>query len=150
MTDHRVAVLALDGVTPMALAIPAQIFGPRPETPYRLTMCAPTSRVVTAGGLTVAVDGGLDEVRAADTVIVPGLDPQLRPLPAAVLDTLAEARDRGRRVVSICNGALVLAAAGVALFSMSTFDTDHILVRATDLDHAVKALRQSGHEVANP
>jgi hypothetical protein len=43
-----------------------------------------------------------------------------------------------------------LAAAGVALFSMSTYDTDHILVRATDLDHAVKALRESGHEVANP
>ena len=43
-----------------------------------------------------------------------------------------------------------LAAAGVALFSMSTFDTDHILVRATDLGHAVKALRESGHEVAHP
>ncbi|MFJ7215486.1 ACT domain-containing protein [Amycolatopsis sp. NPDC098790] len=43
-----------------------------------------------------------------------------------------------------------LAAAGVALFSMSTFDTDHILVRGTDLDHAVKALRESGHEVAHP
>jgi hypothetical protein len=43
-----------------------------------------------------------------------------------------------------------LAAAGVALFSMSTFDTDHILVRAADLDHAVKALRESGHEVAHP
>jgi transcriptional regulator GlxA family with amidase domain len=113
MTEHRVAVLALDGVTPMALAIPAQIFGPRPETSYRLTMCAPTSRVVTAGGLTVAVDGGLAQVRAADTVIVPGLDLSLRPLPAAVLDTLAEARERGRRVVSICNGALALAEAGV-------------------------------------
>ena len=43
-----------------------------------------------------------------------------------------------------------LAAAGVALFSMSTFDTDHILVRGTDLGHAVKALRESGHEVAHP
>jgi hypothetical protein len=43
-----------------------------------------------------------------------------------------------------------LAAAGVALFSMSTFDTDHLLVRDTDLAHAVKALRDSGHEVAHP
>ncbi len=113
MTPHRVAVLALDGVTPMALAIPAQIFSPRPETPYQLTVCGPTSRVVTTGGLAVAVDGGLDQVRAADTVIVSGLDLELRPLPEAVLDTLAEAHDRGRRVVSICNGALALAAAGV-------------------------------------
>src|SRR5207248_11481322 len=42
-----------------------------------------------------------------------------------------------------------LAAAGVALFSMSTFDTDYILVRETDLDRAIKALRDSGHEVAH-
>ncbi|MEU9689171.1 ACT domain-containing protein [Amycolatopsis japonica] len=40
-----------------------------------------------------------------------------------------------------------LAAAGVALFSMSTFDTDHVLVRATELERAVKALREAGHEV---
>ena len=113
MGPHRVAVLALDGVTPMALAIPAQIFSPRPETPYQLTMCGLTNQVATTGGLTVAVDGGLDQVRAADTVIVPGLDLSLWPLPGVVLDTLAEARDRGRRVVSICNGAFALAAAGV-------------------------------------
>ncbi|MET3808229.1 transcriptional regulator GlxA family with amidase domain [Nakamurella sp. UYEF19] len=113
MSFHRVAVLALDGVTPMALAIPAQIFSPRPETPYRLTVCGLASQVVTMGGLTVVVDGGLADVRAADTVIVPGLDMTSRPLPAAVLDTLAEVGDRGRRVVSICNGAFALAAAGV-------------------------------------
>lgn len=41
-----------------------------------------------------------------------------------------------------------LAAAGVALFSLSTFDTDHVLVRAAELDRAIKALRESGHEVA--
>ncbi|EME63009.1 MULTISPECIES: ACT domain-containing protein [Amycolatopsis] len=40
-----------------------------------------------------------------------------------------------------------LAAAGVALFSMSTFDTDHVLVRASELERAVKALREAGHEV---
>jgi hypothetical protein len=40
-----------------------------------------------------------------------------------------------------------LAAAGVALFSLSTFDTDHILVRADELARAVEALQASGHEV---
>ncbi|RSM83954.1 ACT domain-containing protein [Kibdelosporangium aridum] len=40
-----------------------------------------------------------------------------------------------------------LAAAGVPLYAMSTFDTDHILVKATDLDRAVAALREAGHEV---
>jgi hypothetical protein len=40
-----------------------------------------------------------------------------------------------------------LAAAGVPLFAVSTFDTDHILVKETDLERAVLALREAGHEV---
>lgn len=40
-----------------------------------------------------------------------------------------------------------LAAAGVGLFSLSTYDTDHMLVKATDLARAVDALEVSGHEV---
>jgi hypothetical protein len=40
-----------------------------------------------------------------------------------------------------------LAAAGVPIFALSTFDTDHILVKETDLDRAVEALRDAGHEV---
>ncbi|GLY69358.1 ACT domain-containing protein [Amycolatopsis taiwanensis] len=40
-----------------------------------------------------------------------------------------------------------LASAGVALFTMSTFDTDHVLVKAVDLARAVTALRAAGHEV---
>ena len=40
-----------------------------------------------------------------------------------------------------------LAAAGVSLFAVSTFDTDHVLVKGTDLDRAVAALREAGHEV---
>ncbi len=40
-----------------------------------------------------------------------------------------------------------LAAAGVAVFAVSTFDTDHLLVRARALDTAVAALTASGHTV---
>jgi hypothetical protein len=40
-----------------------------------------------------------------------------------------------------------LAAAGVTLLAVSTYDTDHVLVHAADLDRAVKALREAGHEV---
>lgn len=43
-----------------------------------------------------------------------------------------------------------LAAAGVTLFAMCTFDTDHVLVRAVDLSRAVAALRDAGHEVRLP
>jgi hypothetical protein len=41
-----------------------------------------------------------------------------------------------------------LAAAGVSLFALSTFDTDHVLVKAADLDRAIAALTEAGHEVA--
>ncbi|WP_027927772.1 GlxA family transcriptional regulator [Amycolatopsis benzoatilytica] len=112
MAVHRVAVLALDGVTPLDLAIPAQIFNARPETPYEMTLCGLTRTVSTTAGFGLAPDGGLREVRAADTVIVPGFEPLVRP-PEAVLDVLAQARSRGKRVVSICTGAFALAAAGV-------------------------------------
>lgn len=40
-----------------------------------------------------------------------------------------------------------LAAAGVSLFALSTYDTDHLLVKQADLDRAVTALRASGHEL---
>ncbi|MET8627827.1 helix-turn-helix domain-containing protein [Kitasatospora sp. NPDC004669] len=112
MAVHRVAVLALDGVTPLDLAIPTQIFNARPETPYEMTVCALDAKVTTSAGFALVAGGELEQVRLADTVIVPGFEPILQ-LPNAVLDALAEARDRGRRVVSICTGAFALAAAGV-------------------------------------
>ena len=37
---HHVAVLALDAVVPLDLAIPAQVFGNYEEAPYRVTVCA--------------------------------------------------------------------------------------------------------------
>lgn len=43
-----------------------------------------------------------------------------------------------------------LAAAGVALFTLSTFDTDHVLVKADDVGRAIAALRDAGHEVYEP
>lgn len=41
-----------------------------------------------------------------------------------------------------------LAAAGVPIFVLSTFDTDHVLVQEADLDRAIRALREGGHEVS--
>lgn len=40
-----------------------------------------------------------------------------------------------------------LAAAGVSVFAISTFDTDYLLVKAERLPDAVTALRQAGHRV---
>lgn len=40
-----------------------------------------------------------------------------------------------------------LADAGVGIFAISTYDTDHVLVRGQHLEAAVAALRGAGHEV---
>lgn len=106
---HEVAVLALEAVVPLDLAIPAQVFGNYEEVPYRVTVCAPTPAVRTTAGFTVLAEAGLEALARADTVIVPGFSPHLRALEPSVLDALRSARGR---MVSICTGAFALAAAG--------------------------------------
>jgi transcriptional regulator GlxA family with amidase domain len=68
--------------------------------------------VRTDRGLRIDVPGRLDEAIHADTVLVP---PPRTPdeFPAAVLRVLRTAHERGARVVSLCTGAFVLAAAGL-------------------------------------
>ncbi|MBI4790779.1 MAG: ACT domain-containing protein [Chloroflexi bacterium] len=43
--------------------------------------------------------------------------------------------------------AMPLARAGISIFSVSTFDTDYMLVKASDLSQAVEVLRQAGHGI---
>ena len=38
-----------------------------------------------------------------------------------------------------------LAAAGIAILAISTFDTDYVLVKSAALDHAIHALTAAGH-----
>jgi len=114
MTGHRVVVLALDGVLPIDLGIPTQIFNPRPNTPYQLSVCACEAGTVrTSAGFTLGVTAGLEALEEADTVIVPGYDDYRRPPPEQVGVALNRALRRGARIASICIGAFALASAGL-------------------------------------
>lgn len=44
--------------------------------------------------------------------------------------------------------AVPLAEAGVSIFALSTYDTDYVLVRETQLGAALRALRDAGHTVS--
>jgi hypothetical protein len=41
-----------------------------------------------------------------------------------------------------------LAAAGLSIYAISTFDTDYVLVKARDLEPAIVALERAGHRVS--
>jgi hypothetical protein len=43
--------------------------------------------------------------------------------------------------------AIPLAAAGISIFAVSTFDTDYVLVKADRIDEAIGALEAVGHRV---
>lgn len=113
-----VAALVLPSVVPFDLGVPVQVFGyPRPDLGvqrYRMRVCGERPGAVpTAGGFAVAVDHGLEALAGAHTVVVPGIDDLDAPVPPAVCRALAAAHARGARLVSICTGAFVLAAAGL-------------------------------------
>ena len=110
---HRIAVLALDAVVPLDLAIPAQVFGTYEETPYRVTVCAAgpgrcDDRRVH--GHRPGRPGGARDRRHGDR-------PGLRRPPASAAGRTCSRRcaphARGARMVSICTGAFALAAAGI-------------------------------------
>jgi len=100
------------------LAIAAEVFGlPRPEIRdpwYTFEVCAAEPGPLRAtGGLSILPRRGLTELARADTIVVPGWrDAHERP-PERLLAALQKAHARGARIVSICSGFFVLAAAGL-------------------------------------
>ncbi|HVM01622.1 MAG TPA: helix-turn-helix domain-containing protein [Acidimicrobiales bacterium] len=116
--SHTVAAVVAHGVAPFELAVACEVFGidrsDLVDPWYRFVVCAAEPPPIrTSAGFTIDTPHGLDEVRRADTVIVPAWAPCDRPLPAGVADALRTAHRRGARMLSVCSGAFVLAAAGL-------------------------------------
>ncbi|MFI2410853.1 GlxA family transcriptional regulator [Streptomyces sp. NPDC018947] len=111
---ERVVVLALDGVYPFELGIPSRILGAADDR-YEVLTCTVDGRPVrTNADFTITADHGPEVLDSAGTVVVPAVSPSLvtgEPDPA-VMAALARVRPDAR-IVSICTGAFVLAAAGL-------------------------------------
>ncbi|GAA4064610.1 helix-turn-helix domain-containing protein [Streptomyces shaanxiensis] len=110
-----VALAVTDGMLHFELSVAHEVFGAAPAgvpVPwYDVAVCGPDA--VRVGRFLLEPDGGLDRLRYADTVIVPGwADVDVDP-PAGLVDAVRAAHEAGARVASLCTGAFVLAAAGL-------------------------------------
>ncbi|WP_200263227.1 helix-turn-helix domain-containing protein [Streptomyces sp. HSG2] len=113
-----VAVLLFSGGPIFESSIPLSVFGidrqdagvPR----YRLLVCAGEDGPLrTTGGLELTAPQGLDAIARAGTVVVPAWRSITSPPPEEALDALRRAHEEGARIVGLCTGAFVLAAAGL-------------------------------------
>jgi transcriptional regulator GlxA family with amidase domain len=114
---HRVVTVIGPHVAMFELSVPCEVFGiDRPELAdpwyrHRVAAAVPGPHV-SPEGVTIDTPYGLDELAEADTVVIPARSFS-GPPPEELLDALRQARDRGARLLSVCSGAFVLAAAGI-------------------------------------
>ncbi len=114
---RSVAVVVDEGLSPFEMAVACEVFGldrtddgiPSSE----FTICAPApGSYATLTGFSVTTEHGFDDLAAADLIVVPGLGIHYLPSPELVTQ-LRAAIERGAHVMSLCNGAFVLARAGL-------------------------------------
>jgi AraC family transcriptional regulator, transcriptional activator FtrA len=110
-----VALAVTDGMRHFELALACEVFGADlsgvVDPWYQVAVCG--SGAVRVGRFLLEPDCGLEQLAHADTVIVPALaDPDEDP-PQDLVDAVRAAHEAGVRMVSLCTGAFVLAAAGL-------------------------------------
>ncbi|MBO9706903.1 MAG: transcriptional regulator FtrA [Caulobacter sp.] len=118
LANRKVVVLAYDGLCTFEFGVAVELFGlPRPEMDgdwYDFAVAAVEPGPLRGlGGVQVVADGGLELVEAAGAVVVPGWRGADQPVPQPLIAALRAAHARGARVMSICSGVFVLAAAGL-------------------------------------
>lgn len=113
---HKIAVIALNDFVPFDLSIPCEVFGrarhPDSSECYEVSVCAETPEI-RSGYFSITVPRDLSYLTEANTVIVPGINSPAEPVSLAVIQALQAASATGKRIVSICSGTFVLAAAGL-------------------------------------
>lgn len=118
MTQRPVLVVLFDGVQSLDVTGPVEVFaGAQHVTgapdPYPIrTASLDGAPVRTQSGLRLAADSSLDDAPRPHTLLVPGGEGSLDPDPRLV-DWLRVHAPRAERLVSVCTGAALLAAAGL-------------------------------------
>jgi transcriptional regulator GlxA family with amidase domain len=154
----NVAVVILNGFTPFELGVLCEVFGVDrtddglPAYDFAVvsgeavTGAGEPAPLTSSTGFTVSTPYGLDRLREADLVAVSAVgDSNLQAytssqFPAPLIDALRATVDRGARVLSVCNGAFVLGAAGL-------LDGRHC---TTHWRHAPDLAREHPSAIVNP
>jgi AraC family transcriptional activator FtrA len=119
MPNRLVVTLAYDRLSTFEFGTAIEVFGlPRPEMGpdwYRFAVCAiEPGPLRAAGGFQIMVDGGLELLEQAHTIVIPGWrGASAEPVPPSLIEALRQAHERGARLMSICSGVFVLAATGL-------------------------------------
>jgi AraC family transcriptional activator FtrA len=113
-----VVALASDRLAMFEFGITAEFFAlQRPEldfVPYRFAVAAADPLPLRGlGGIRLECDGGLELLRQADLIVVPGWRDLDETPPLAVMQALRDAAARGARIASICSGAFLIAHSGL-------------------------------------
>jgi len=117
LAKHRVALAVTPGAPIFELAVPCEVFGTsRPELVdpwYDFQVCSSEPDTIVAGGFVAHNAGSMADLAAADTVVVPACANVQDDPPTALVEAVRASHAAGARIVGICSGAFVLAAAGI-------------------------------------
>jgi AraC family transcriptional regulator, transcriptional activator FtrA len=143
-----VVAVAYDGLCTFEFGVAVEIFGlPRPEMGenwYRFAVAGiDPGEMWAIGGVRLVVDGGTELIAQAGTIVMPGWRSADAPVPDALIQALRKAHANGARILSICSGVFVLAAAGLLAGRRATTHwryTDSLKARYPDINVAPDVL----------
>lgn len=115
---RNVVAIVADNAAPFELGVVCEVFGVDrsddglPKYDFALAAIEP-GPITTSSGFSLNVEHGLERAQDADLVVIPAWHDVVGAPPEPMLEAVRDTVARGARVLSVCSGAFVLAAAGV-------------------------------------
>lgn len=118
MSVINVGIVVFHDIIPFHLSVPCAVFekalNAQDEPAYCMKICATEAGPLrTNAGFSILAEHALAALESCDMVIIPSWSTPQQAPPAALISALQRAHARGVRIVGLCMGAFVLAAAGL-------------------------------------